>query len=173
MIADIESLLKSRVSLPKVWGGLAQSEKYLLCMEALPLYSRIETSQTPDFVEKLRECADKADADSLLAMIRGSFSEFLYDEFPQLESHYCDLLFIIFSLLGDDRVSRLDIRPGVAEILISTQSIPLHLVFNLRGSAEEAAAKTRFPAEENEKRVGVSFSAFDRSIDRWVSLPIS
>lgn len=175
LVSEIPELLASRASLPERWKGLSTMTREALSREALPLYSNIKKGDVAEFEKKLNEAIDFSNADSLLSLIRGAFSEFLYDEFSQLESHYCDLLYIIFNIVGGG-VKSFQIRPGVIEVVTVSQfsifytTTSLHLIFNLRGSAEEAFGKAQLPAAEEEERIGVSFSAFDRTIDRWVRL---
>lgn len=174
MIPDPEILKQNRTPLPETCAGLDSASLRRFCMEALPVFTSVAAADADVFADSLRQAALEADSDRLLAMMQKAFSEFLYDDFPQLEAHYKDVLFLLLSLLRPDADVSIDIRPGCVEALLSVPSRRLHLVFNLRGSAEDAAGLMHAlgaPAEMGLapiQRVGVSFSAFSRSIDRWI-----
>ncbi len=167
-MADLNFIRQSRLPLLMVLSAEKGSGRDALALEALPLYTSVSAEEAPTFRQRLRDYAASGNTDALIALIRDSFTEFRYDEFPQLEAHYQDVLALMAALLGA-YLEKWDYRPGVVEWLLFTGKGKLHIIFNLRGSAEEAASKASFPTPA--PKIGVSFSAFDRTIDRWIPLP--
>lgn len=167
-MADIVSLKESRVPLFPYLEEMTPSEREPFALAALPHYSRVGADDAEAFRMSLRDAIMSTDYDRLLSIVRNAFTEFCYDDFPQLEGYYQDLLAIVTAILGE-KIVKYFYGPGVVEWLIDSHDKLLNVTFNLRGTAEEAASKSKL-ADAGAISVGVSFSAFDRTIDRWLRL---
>lgn len=167
--SDLISIRDSRSPLIVALEQVPSDSLTDVCRRAVSIFTGVAAQEAPHFENTLRLMATSGDYDRLLSMIRESFTEFRYDDFPQLEGHYHDVLAVICGLLSDI-VTDSSFRPGVVEWLLATGKGDLRIVFNLRGSAEEAAGKITLKPEVPVSSVGVSFSAFDRRIDRWCPL---
>lgn len=144
---------------------------YQFCVAALPVYTKVTAEDSAAFINDMGNKAVNAQCDGLLALMRYSFTEFLYDEFQQLEAHYVDVLWLLSRF-----ISGAEFRFLSGGVCIGFESAEGHvaLVFNLRGSAEEASRLLDVWPDRHPDPCsiiyGVSFSAFTRSIDRWVRL---
>lgn len=168
-MSDLFLIRDSRLPLLMALSTVEAARRDALAIEALPIFTDVGAQDAENFRERLRAYAASGNTDAMLALIRGSFTEFRYDDFPQLEAHYQDVLALMMALLGD-YIEKCDFRPGVVEWIVASPDARRHIVFNLRGSAEEAAEKITFNDTPDAERIGVSFSAFDRTIDRWTPL---
>ena len=133
---------------------------------ALPFYTAVSAEESDNFSSRLLDVVAEGSHDRLLSLVRGVFTEFSYDDFSQLEDHYHDVLAVMSGLLESSLEAQVNM-PDSVEWILGSERGDMHICFNLRGSAEDAAGKVRLDSPADIRRVGVSFSAFDRNIDRW------
>lgn len=145
-------------------------------LSVLPDFTSVRKSEGAAFIASLTEDLNGKDFNRFLGRLRNSFSEFLYDEFPELEQHYRDHLFLIATLLKPIEGFEYDFSHNDMVIFGYAGNM---MIFNLRGTAEGAieklASSDRVSAHSGRiipadtVLIGISFSAFDRAIDRWVT----
>lgn len=152
-------------------GELTESE----ILSILPQFTSITPERTDEFATDIRTLMRDSNYNRFLTTLAGSFKQFLYNEFSELEEHYRDHLSLIGNLLCDIPGFRMDFSQQEVIYFFNRNTL---LVFNLRGTAETALEKGKAMLQATDtndnidKIIGISFSAFDRKIDRWIETRI-
>lgn len=165
-LSEILHVRDSRAPFHDFLDSLPRTECEETALKSLPVFTVVGEDSAESFACKLRSAVSSCDADLLLALVRDSFSEFRYEDFSQLEGHYKDVLAVMGGLLSGFMEME-SVSPGKVEWILGSEGGYMHICFNLRGSAEDAVGKLTFGSPASSVRIGVSFSAFDRTIDRW------
>ena len=125
-----------------------------------------------NFIREVRS----ADIDGFFTRLRSFFSDTTYEVIRLQELHYSNVLYIVFKLLGFYTQVEYHTSNGRIDLVLQTPDYIYVMEFKLNGTAEEALAQINengyaLPFEKDSRtlyKIGVSFSAQTRNIERWV-----
>lgn len=125
-----------------------------------------------NFIREVRS----ADIDGFFTRLRSFFSDTTYEVIRLQELHYSNVLYIVFKLLGFYTQVEYHTSNGRIDLVLQTPKNIYVMEFKLNGTAEEALAQINkkgyaLPFEKDLRtlyKIGVSFSAETRNIERWV-----
>lgn len=150
--------------------------KYGFLNFVMPFYTSVPTSEAPFYIGKFIVDIRTGQTDAFLTRLRAFFADFPYDLNAKTERHYQVVFYLVFKLMG--QFSDVEVRSckGRADAMVKTPDYIYVFEFKLDGTAEEALAQIDdkgylIPYTADGRtlvKVGASFSAADRNIDRWL-----
>lgn len=142
----------------------------------LPFYTPIDSENGNFFIGKFTQELRKGDAESFLTRLRAFFADIPYELNDKTERHYQVIFYLVFKLLGQYTEAEVRSTRGRADAVVKTADYIYVFEFKLDGTAEEAITQIDnkgylIPYSTDGRqlvKVGASFSAVDRNIDRWI-----
>jgi hypothetical protein len=153
----------------EVRGSFAESliEKYL----------RVPGQNLHTFIVRLSNAIYDGDVDGILNTLPPFFASIPYDIIEDAEKQYQTVVYLLFTMLGLQCRSEVQIAAGRIDTLVETDTRVYCFEFKLNGTAEEALAQIDtkeylLPWTGSGKKlfkVGVDFDKDKRNIGRWKS----
>lgn len=141
-----------------------------------PFYTPLSEAEAPFYIGKFVEEIRAGQTDAFLTRLKAFFADFPYDLNEQKERHYQIVFYLVFKLMGQFVDAEVRSCKGRADAVVKTQDYIYVFEFKLDGSADDALAQIDdrgylIPYTADGRRlvkVGVSFCAAKRNIDRWL-----
>ena len=114
--------------------------------------------------------------EGFLRRLQSFFADTTYEQIPDMEIYYGNVLFIVFKLAGMYVKSEYHTSNGRADLVMQTDKYIYVMEFKLDQSAEAALQQINekqyaLPFATDERKlfkIGVNFSSAKRNIDRWI-----
>lgn len=144
----------------------------------LPFYTSIQnghggSSLIISFVREIRD----GNIDAFMNRLKSLFADFPYDQVRDVELHYHNVLYLVFTLMGFYTRTEYRTSRGRADLIVFTADIIYIFEFKLDKTAVKALAQIddmeyALPFETDGRRIvkiGVNFSSAIRNIDSWIA----
>lgn len=156
--------------------GIPNREVRLGLMKSLiPYYLTSETQLTSSYVLKMARALNKGDINGMLVVLQSFLSSIPYASNTHYEGHYQQVLYIIFSLIGEFVDVEIRTPNGRIDMVLRTAT---HLyVMELKLNKDAATAMNQINLKEYDKRfalcglpivkVGINFDSDKHTITDW------
>ena len=142
----------------------------------LPFYANVSATRSSFEVVRFVREIEAGDPDAFLERLRGFFADTPYELVRDQELHYQNVLFIVFKLVGFYVRAEYHTSNGRVDLVLQTDRYIYVMEFKLDGTAEEALRQIEekgyarpFTLDSRKLfKIGVNFSSFTRTIDRWL-----
>ncbi len=142
----------------------------------LPFYANVSAIRSSFEVVRFVREIEAGDPDAFLERLRGFFADTPYELVRDQELHYQNVLFIVFKLVGFYVRAEYHTSNGRVDLVLQTDRYIYVMEFKLDGTAEEALRQIEekgyarpFTLDSRKLfKIGVNFSSFTRTIDRWL-----
>lgn len=142
----------------------------------LPFYTPIDSENGNFFIGKFTKELETGKPEAFLTRLRAFFADIPYELNTKTERHYQVVFYLVFKLLGQFTDAEVRSCLGRADAVVKTTDYIYVFEFKLDGTAEEALAQIDskgylipYTADGRQLiKVGVSFSATERNLDRWL-----
>lgn len=142
----------------------------------LPFYTPVDSENGDFFIGKFTQELRKGNIEAFLTRLRAFFADIPYELNAKTERHYQVVFYLVFKLLGQFTDAEVRSCLGRADAVVKTADYIYVFEFKLDGTAEEALAQIDskgylipYTADSRHLvKVGVSFSAAERNLDRWL-----
>ena len=144
----------------------------------LPFYTSIQSGRGGSsliiaFVKDIRQ----GNIGNFMDRLKSLFADFPYDQVRDVELHYHNVLYLVFTLMGYYTRTEYRTSRGRADLVVFTDSIIYIFEFKLDKSAKQALAQINdkdyaLPFTTDGRRIvkiGVNFSSSKRNIDSWIA----
>ena len=119
---------------------------------------------------------DNGDIDGFMTRLQSLFADFPYDQVRDIELHYHNVLYLVFTLMGYYTRTEYRTSRGRADLVVFSRDSIYIFEFKLDKSPEEAIAQIKAtdyaqPFSKDGRRIvkiGVNFSSLSRNIDGWI-----
>lgn len=142
----------------------------------LPFYTPIDSQEGEFYIGKFIQELEKGDVEAFLTRLRAFFADIPYELNDKTERHYQVVFYLVFKLLGQYTEAEVHSARGRADAVVKTSDYIYVFEFKLDGTADEAITQIDnkgylIPYTADGRllvKVGASFSAANRNIDRWI-----
>lgn len=141
-----------------------------------PFYTPMSAADAPFYIGKFTDELWAGRTDAFLTRLKAFFADFPYELNEKTERHYQVVFYLVFKLMG--QFSDVEVRSckGRADAVVKTPDYIYVFEFKLDGTAEAALTQIDdkgylipYTADGRKLvKVGASFSAAERNIDRWL-----
>lgn len=141
-----------------------------------PFYTPMSAADAPFYIGKFTDELWAGRTDAFLTRLKAFFADFPYELNEKTERHYQVVFYLVFKLMG--QFSDVEVRSckGRADAVVKTPDYIYVFEFKLDGTAEASLTQIDdkgylipYTADgRNLVKVGASFSAAERNIDRWL-----
>ena len=156
--------------------GIPNREVRLGLMKSLiPYYLTSETQLTSSYVLKMARALNKGDINGMLVVLQSFLSSIPYASNTHYEGHYQQVLYIIFSLIGE--FVDVEIRTPNGRIDMALRTATHLYVMELKLNKDAATAMNQINLKEYDKRfalsglpivkVGINFDSEKHTITDW------
>ena len=143
--------------------------KYLM-----PNYIHRKENRSPFLINNFVEDVRSGNTEQFIKRIRSLFADTPYEIIRNMETHYRNVIWLLFKLMGFYTQAEYRTSEGRIDMVVKTPKFCYVLEFKLNGTAEEALAqisdrKYTLPfAVEDQRiiRIGINFSPATRNIDK-------
>lgn len=150
--------------------------KYGFLNFVAPFYTPVVSKDTAFYIGKFVNELEAGDAEAFLNRLRCFFADFPYELNAKTERHYQVVFYLVFKLMGQFTDAEVRSARGRADAVVQTADYIYVFEFKLDGTAEAALSQIDekgylLPyAVDGRKlvKVGVSFDAAERNIDKWL-----
>ncbi|MEG1749698.1 MAG: PD-(D/E)XK nuclease domain-containing protein, partial [Tannerellaceae bacterium] len=150
--------------------------KYGFLNFVAPFYVPLPTSETPFYIGQFVAELRSGQTEAFLTRLKAFFADFPYELNEKTERHYQVVFYLVFKLMGQFTEAEVHSAKGRADAVVKTPNYIYVFEFKLDGTAEAALSQIDdkgylIPYTADGRtlvKVGASFSAADRNIDRWL-----
>ncbi|MCD7850218.1 MAG: ATP-binding protein [Parabacteroides sp.] len=150
--------------------------KYGFLNFLIPLYTPVSGADGPFFIGKFNDELWAGETESFLIRLKSFFADFPYALNEKSERHYQVVFYLVFKLLGQYADVEIQSCRGRADAVVRTPDYIYVFEFKLDGSAQDALRQIDekgylipYTADGRKLiKVGVSFSAEERNLDKWL-----
>lgn len=141
-----------------------------------PFYTPMSEAEAPFYIGKFTDELWAGQTDAFLTRLKAFFADFPYELNEKTERHYQVVFYLVFKLMGQFSDAEVRSCKGRADAVVKTPDYIYVFEFKLDGTAEAALAQIDdkgylipYTADARKLvKVGASFSAAERNLDRWV-----
>lgn len=127
-------------------------------------------------VSRLVNSVRNGDAETFMENMQSFFSEFPYDQLPNLEVHYQNVMYIVMKLMGYYVKTEYKTSRGRIDMVIKTHDYIYVIELKLNGTAEDAIRQIEergycYPFKSDGRKIiqiGASFSAKTHELDEYI-----
>ena len=142
----------------------------------LPYYANVDKIESPFQISKFVHEVEQGDYDAFFRRLQSFFADTPYELVRDLELHYQNVLFIVFTLIGFYVKAEYHTSEGRIDLILQTDQFVYIMEFKLDGTAEEAIKQINdkhyaqaFNADKRKLyKIGINFSNKTRNIERWI-----
>ncbi|MEG2066124.1 MAG: PD-(D/E)XK nuclease domain-containing protein, partial [Tannerellaceae bacterium] len=150
--------------------------KYGFLNFVAPFYVPLPASETPFYIGRFVDDLWAGRTEAFLTRLKAFFADFPYELNEKTERHYQVVFYLVFKLMGQFTEAEVHSAKGRADAVVKTPNYIYVFEFKLDGTAEAALSQIDdkgylIPYTADGRtfvKVGASFSAADRNIDRWL-----
>lgn len=142
----------------------------------MPYYTSKNKVDSPFEIRNFVSEIQAGDYEGFLHRLQSFFADSTYEQIPDMEIYYGNVLFIVFKLVGMYVKSEYHTSNGRADLVMQTDKYIYVMEFKLDQSAEAALQQINekqyalpFAADKRKLfKIGVNFSSTLRNIDHWI-----
>ena len=142
----------------------------------VPFYTKVPYTESAFYIGKFIQELRQGKTEAFLNRLRAFFADFPYELNDRTERHYQVIFYLVFKLLGQFTQAEVRSAHGRADAVVKTPDYIYVFEFKLQGTAEEALEQIDrqgylipYTADGRQLvKAGVSFSAEERNIGRWI-----
>ena len=143
--------------------------KYLM-----PSYIHRKENRSPFLINNFVEDVRSGNTEQFIKRLRSLFADTPYEIIRNLETHYRNVVWLLFKLMGFYTQAEYRTSEGRIDMVVKTPKFCYVLEFKLNGTAEEALAQVSdknytlpFAVEDQQIiRLGINFDSTTRNIDK-------
>ena len=143
--------------------------KYLM-----PNYIHRKENRSPFQIDNFVRDVESGNTEQFIKRLRSLFADTPYEIIRNMETHYCNVVWLLFKLMGFYTQAEYRTSEGRIDMVVKTPKFCYVLEFKLNGTAEEALAQISdknytlpFEVEDQQIiRLGINFDSATRNIDK-------